>query len=157
MIKIEKEKPFVIRGLQFTKSVKYLSQYLPDRPMNEKEAVVATEMLIEVLGVQPASADLVAEILIDEEWSIRRLRDAVKHVIKTHKYKIIKPADILSFDKGIEFYSYLEMLDFDTGGRGFFCVKIPGLPNMPLSGEEGLDFGWWIREGTVIPDTWKRR
>lgn len=147
-------------GQEGIRSVKYISKYIGDNPLSPAESASAVTMLIHSLGLKQETADLVAEILVEDQWSMRRLRDAVKHVIRTQRYKEIKPSEILSYDKGIEFYSYHEMLDFDTGGSGFFRVQIPGIPNMKRKMDEiedkQIDAGWWVREGTIIPESWKR-
>jgi hypothetical protein len=126
--------------------------------MTQKEIAVAMELILETLNINSNTADFVCEILAEEKWSMRKLRDAIKYVIKTHRYKEVLPADLLSFDKKILFYDYLTMLDM--GGQGFKCVKIPGHPNLkqrfdPIKGEELIEVGWYVRANEVIPDSWK--
>ena len=136
---------------------KYISTYDSDQPMNEKEIVVAMELIIETLNINDKTADFICEILAEEQWSMRKLRDAIKYIIKTHKYKEVKPADILSYDKGVPFYSYLEMIEL--GDQEFRCVLIPGLPNIKrlsdsLTGET-VDVGWYVRVNHVLPEAWQ--
>jgi len=140
---------------------KYYSDYALDKSITPAESVVAVELMIEVLGMKKEAADLVAEILVEDKWSMRKLKDAVKYVVKTYIYKEIRPANILSYDKGIRYYDYKEMLEFDTGCVGFFNVHIPNLPNYKQTTDgvtgEMVDGGWWVREGTIIPADWKKR
>lgn len=125
--------------------------------MTKEEIVIAMELILDTLNVNEKTADFVCEILADEMWSMKKLRDAIKHVIKTHKYKEVKPADILSYDKGIEIYNYLEMLE--AGGYGFICVLIPGLRNAVKKTDsiktEYVDAGWYIKSTEVLPELWK--
>jgi hypothetical protein len=136
----------------------YFSRYDNDVPMTKQEIVVAMELILETLNMNENTADFVCEILADDKWSMRKLRDAIKYVIKTHRYKEIKPADILSYDKEIKFYNYLGMLEL--GGQGFKCVKIPDIPNTmtvtdPRYGEKGIEVGWYVKANEVIPESWE--
>ena len=137
-------------------SVNYISGYASDEAMNQGEVSALSTLLVHTLGLPADSADMVAEIMFEDRWSKKRARDAVKYVYKTQKYKTILPSDILSYDKKIYLLTYQEMLNFGTGGSGYMCVYVPGLPRT-IQGNMGKDVGWWIRDGTIIPDNWKRR
>jgi len=136
---------------------RYFSEYDIDDPMTTQEIVVAMELILETLNVSENTADLVCEILSEDLWSMRKLRDAIKYVVKTHRYKEVKPANILSYDKEIPFYSYNEMLEL--GSYGFCCVIIPGLPNMKRKTDsikgEIIDVGWYVRSNKYIPESWR--
>lgn len=127
------------------------------QPMTREEASLNATMLSEVFNIPEVKAVFIAEILFEERWSNEKLRDAVKHVIKTNIYATgnigIEPAKILSYDKLCKFYTYTEMLEFDTGGTGFKRVRIPGLPNnSPRCNYKEVP--WWVQisDTTPFPD-----
>jgi len=134
-----------------------ISEYQFDEPMTKDEIVVGIETLRHLFNINENALDAMCEIMAQENWSLRKLIDARKYVLKTHKYKEVKPADILSYDKNIKFYSYLDMLEL--GGDGFRCIHIPGIPNKkssfdPIEGYKTIDVGWYVKINELIPESW---
>ncbi len=134
-----------------------ISEYALERPMTKAQIVVVAEKIKMLFNINDGAIDVMCSIFAEEFWPLRKTEDAIKYVIKTHKYKEVKPADILSYDKGIPFYSYIEMIEL--GDQGFRCVIIPGISNMKrisdsLSGES-IDVGWYVRIDQALPESWK--
>jgi len=153
------QRDYDITMVQINNGSRRISEYVMDEPFTLEQSSVAVEMLIETFGFKKPLWDFIAEILYEDKWSMRKLKDAIKYVTKTQKYKDVKPSDVLSYDKGIQIYDYREMLEIDESCRSFFNVKIPGLPNWKQTdGETGTmrDGGWWVFNGTIIPETWSR-
>jgi len=137
---------------------KSLSEYSLESPMTKDEIVVGIEIIRSVFNINENALDLMCTIMAEELWSLRKLKDAVKYVLKTHKYKEVKPADILSYDRGIKFYGYHEMIAL--GQNRYVRVYIPGLPNMIENKSEphetkDIDAGWWVEKGQVLPESWQ--
>ena len=51
------------------------------------------------------------------EFTAKRLEDAVSHVIDNFRYKELNVADVISFDKRVRLYSYDEVCDMCASGR----------------------------------------
>jgi hypothetical protein len=51
------------------------------------------------------------------EFTAKRLEDAVTHVIDNFRYKELNVADVISFDKRVRLYSYDEVCDICANGR----------------------------------------
>jgi len=136
---------------------KSVSEYALDQPATKAEIVVIAEKIKGLFDINDTLLDYMCAIFSEAFWPLRKIEDAIKYVIKTHKYKQVKPADILSYDRRIPFYSYHEMIEL--GGWGFCCVIIPGLPNMVRKSDsikpEYVDGGWYVRYDQNIPELWQ--
>jgi hypothetical protein len=65
----------------------------------------------------------------DNEFSARRVGDAVNHVIDNFRYKELNVADIISFDKRVKLYNYHEKCTEVGKGANwddFEPIRVPG-------------------------------
>jgi len=53
---------------------------------------------------------LLTEFVIKDGFTVKRLEDAVNHVISNFQYKELNISDIIKFDKRIKLYSYNEVV-----------------------------------------------
>ena len=69
----------------------------------------------------PRSGDeffsLLYERMKKNQFTAKRLEDAVTHVIDNFRYKELNVADVISFDKRVRLYSYDEVCDICANGR----------------------------------------
>ncbi len=88
------------------------------------------------LGYNPAQIALIIEIMIDDEWTIERASDAIKHVMKENKYATtsLAPGLVLGFNKDLRFYTYNQVIE-----KGILsdceAVKVEGKANV-INGNE---------------------
>jgi hypothetical protein len=61
--------------------------------------------------------DLLAERIIANDFTGRRLKDAVNHVIDNFPYKELNVSDIVRYDRRIKLYTYSEVSDLWTKGH----------------------------------------
>lgn len=64
--------------------------------------------------------NLLAERLVANRFSDRRLREAVSHMIDTFPYRRINIADVISFDRRVRLYTYGEVCDMVHGQTARF-------------------------------------
>jgi hypothetical protein len=55
--------------------------------------------------------DVIIERIKANHWGDERIRDAIDHLVETHVYATINPANILSWDKRKKLLSYNDMID----------------------------------------------
>jgi hypothetical protein len=69
----------------------------------------------------PRSGDeffsLLYERMKKNQFTAKRLEDAVTHVIDNFPYKELNVSDIISFDRRVRLYSYDEVCDICANGR----------------------------------------
>jgi len=81
----------------------------------------AAEMLRKLLGCFPDVREALFKPLLDRvianKFTRKRIEDAVNNVIDTHKYKTFTIADVISYDKYIPIYSYVDICNiaYDSG------------------------------------------
>lgn len=64
--------------------------------------------------------NILAERVIANNFSGKRLKDAVNDVIDNFQYKELVVSDIIRFDKKIKLYSYNEVCNMATKGTASF-------------------------------------
>jgi hypothetical protein len=88
-----------------------LSIYKPDKPTQD----VLAWGLKTLQACYPDTNAIVFDILLDRfkanQWGNKKIKDAINHLIETHVYKTINPANILTFDRKRKLYSYNQMIE----------------------------------------------
>jgi hypothetical protein len=76
----------------------------PDhKPLTENEANDNATIICEVFKMNPIHAGLMARVFVEEQWTLQRVRHAVKYITKHHQYPTVMPANILSYDFGFDY------------------------------------------------------
>jgi hypothetical protein len=88
-----------------------VSIYQPNKPTQD----VLAWALKTLQACYPDTNAMVFEIILERlksnEWGNDKIKDAINHLIETHVYKTINPANILTFDRKRKLYSYNQMID----------------------------------------------
>ena len=126
-----------------------IDKYIFDKQVSMVDATAQAIKIAEEFHISELKTDFMAEIFFEEKWSVRKIRDALKYVIKRNIYNTsksgIEPGKILSFNKQIKFYSQEQVMQINEGSGtgGFVLINIPGWYRYSSYGE--ID-NWWIRE-----------
>jgi hypothetical protein len=65
--------------------------------------------------------DILAERIVDNDFTEKRLEDAVNHIIDNFLYKELNVADIIKFDRRIKLYTGNEFVNAQM--NGIHCSK----------------------------------
>ena len=135
--------------------VKALSLY-DDAPVSKVQAVAEATKIGRLFNMEQMKVDLMAEIFFEDRWTVKKIRDAVKSVLKENIYNTskvgIEPGKILSYDKQIKFYTLAQVLNLNKsmGTAGFKAVPVPGLfRTTNLSGTPKKTNVWFIKESDL--------
>jgi len=63
---------------------------------------------------------LLSEFVLKENFTAKRLEDAVNHVIANFQYKELNVSDIIKFDKKVKLYTYNEVCLLVTQNKASF-------------------------------------
>lgn len=70
-------------------------------------------------------------------------------VIKTTTVKLNHMDMVVGQFNGVNIYTYHQMLEFGTEGRGFKKVRVPGLTNIvrdPNDTKREIEVCWWVQD-----------
>lgn len=70
--------------------------------------------------MQPIFFDLLAERVIENDFTAKRLSDAVNHLIDNFNYKELNIADVIKFDRKAKLYTYSEVCRMVSKGEAAF-------------------------------------
>jgi hypothetical protein len=63
---------------------------------------------------------LLTEFVINENFTAKRLEDAVNHIIANFQYKELNISDVIKFDRRVKLYTYGEVCTLVTQGKAGF-------------------------------------
>lgn len=122
-----------------------VSSYCYDKPAKKSEIIGAITVIQREWKMTKFMADQMLRVMIQEGWSVRRVGDAVDHVLKTHIFATanvgIEPGVFLSYDKRVKLYTYGQMLNSNYPQRNYEPVLVVGNPNYD---DKGKEVPWWI-------------
>lgn len=102
-----------------------------DAPASPRDVALALKTLRDSF---PKAEDGVFRVLstavVEDGMTAEQLADAVRHLVRNHRYATFTPADILSFDSRVPLYTYREVLrlvDRDEARfEDFHVVRVKG-------------------------------
>lgn len=122
-----------------------------DELLTPQQAAIEATKMAAIFNIRnDVKVTMMAEIMLEEGWTVKRAKDAVKHVLKSNIYntaeKGLEPGVILEYDKRMKLYTQDEVMEINdgTGTHGFNLIQIPG---MLRSIRDGVTDWWYVREG----------
>lgn len=118
--------------------------------MNQEQVTIISTKIQEVFSINATKADYIVEIMYEENWSIERANDAIKHVMKTNIYNTgnigLEPGKILSYDRLFKFYTQADVIKINrpNGTMGYGMIKLPF--KHILADGIVTDF-WYVKDG----------
>lgn len=70
--------------------------------------------------MQPVFFDLLAERIVENNFTSKRLSDAVNHLIDNFNYKELNISDVIKFDRKAKLYTYSEVCRMVSKGEATF-------------------------------------
>lgn len=127
-----------------------ISLYTDEVLTSQQAAIEATKIAALFNMRNTAKVNMMAEIMIEEEWTLQRVKDASQYVLKANIYntaeKGLEPGVILGFDKRMNLYTQEEVMQYNngTGTHGFELRIIPGLSRLTPDG--GRTEYWYTKQ-----------
>ena len=91
-------------------------------PITDEEIAVILDRLRDAFpNMRESFFDLLAERVIENDFTAQRLLDAVNNVIDNFQYKELNVADIIRYDRKARAYTYAEACDMVTRGEATFA------------------------------------
>jgi hypothetical protein len=127
------------------------------------KAATAAQVGIEItkikegFNIKPAAADMLAEIFLDDFWSLERIQGARKHVAKNIENNFpVQPAAFLAYNPILSLYTQNQALELSTGTgtQGFYMIKTP-FERIANTGNPTTF--WYIRDEDAdkVPKEWE--
>lgn len=115
--------------------------------MNKMEAIAQAVKIGNEFKISEYKVELLAEIFLEEKWSLRKVKDAIKYIIKKNIYNTanvgIEPGKILSYDKHIKFYTQGDLIQMQDNDIGYTLVSVPDLYR---HSDYGKINNWYIKD-----------
>lgn len=90
-------------------------------PITDEEIAVILDRLRDAFpNMRESFFDLLAERVIENDFTAQRLFDAVNNVIDNFQYKELNVADIIRYDRKARAYTYAEACEMVTRGEATF-------------------------------------
>jgi hypothetical protein len=127
-----------------------------DKPINASQSALISTKIREIFNMSAIKADMIMEIMIEENWSYNKANDAIKHVMKTNIYNTgnigLEPGKILSYDRLFKFYTQAEVISINhpSGTRDYRMIKLPFEHTL----EDGkITAFWYVKDGDInVPE-----
>ena len=115
-----------LRTIKRDETGSYISKYIDGTFTQRQMAEEFARMSAIFPDLTKAYFNVLKESLIENNFSGKRLHDAVSNLIQTFKYPYPKPSEIFSYDKLERVYTYNEILHLvDKGENMEDYVKLP--------------------------------
>lgn len=121
-------------------------------PVTLSQAVIEATAIAEIFNIRnDFKVKAMAEVFVEDGWTVKRIKDAVKHVLKTNVYntaeKGLEPGVILGFDKRRKLYTQGEVMKINdgTGTHGFTLIEVEDLERLTPNGLKTCF--WYVKEG----------
>ena len=80
--------------------------------------------------------DMLAERIVDNDFTEQRITDAVNHVIDNFQYKELNIADVIKFDRRVKLYS----------GKEFMSMQMQGIHPSEFEKRVIDDTVYWVKK-----------
>ena len=105
---------------QITSDGYAISIYEDRKPTSEDLKVASSRLWIAFPKMKKEFFVLLSEFVLKENFTAKRLEDAVNHVIANFQYKELNVSDIIKFDKKVKLYTYNEVCLLVTQNKASF-------------------------------------
>lgn len=99
--------PKLTKGIETSQ----LSKYDPGAITKEQAVEGAAMIARSKPKLNPETALFIIEEMVADNWSIEKMKDAIRYVAKNCPYPEPQPADYLNYDIFDELYTYSQMMD----------------------------------------------
>jgi hypothetical protein len=104
------------KQIRQTKDSQELSLYSDNLPSPQGIAVQIARLKVAFPKMERHFFDILAERIVDNDFTEKRLEEAVNHIIDNFQYKELNVADIIKFDKQVKLYTGNEFVNAQMNG-----------------------------------------